>query len=300
MTLDQLMMYIAVCEHGSFSSAAKAIYASRQAVSKAVSELEKELGYPLLVRLTSGVEPTDFGSAVLEQAKTMVAARDRIIAAAKERIVAKERLSVGFAYGVAGAIPAESLRSFRESNPFIELSCGDGSDKAVEEKTLSGIYDVCFAIEPINRAEFAVYPLFSETIYLQVFAGNELYDRDELSIEDLRVCVFVRPGPQQKYHDAFNKWCLDLGVEPKYVETNDIHEFSALEHIALREKALFTAPEHIALMDRIHAHTFPMPHEGLTWRVSIAVPRDRKVTPAMSAFIEYFLDLYKPRAPLPL
>ena len=59
MTLDQLMMFVTACESGSFGQAARQTYTTRQAISKAVTALENELGRELLVRTAVGVTPTD-------------------------------------------------------------------------------------------------------------------------------------------------------------------------------------------------------------------------------------------------
>lgn len=289
MTLDQLMMFVTACESGSFGQAARQTYTTRQAISKAVTALENELGRELLVRTAVGVTPTDAGLKVLAQALVISQARDQILSMKREsdeRL--EETLRVGCAYGVMGKLGVSCFSEFRDANPHIHLTFGDESDDTVEKKALEGAYDLCFAVEPVDRAKFVVFPSFSEKVYLQVYAGHPLFNNASMTLDDLRSCHFVQPGVQQKARALFASWFELVGISPEFVDTAGISEFSALENFALSEKAVFIAPEYIASIERPHVRTFPPPVGSLSWDVSIAVPRDRKITPGMSALIGYF------------
>ena len=63
MNIKQITYLAAVIEHGSLSAAAKGQYVTVQAVSKAIADLERELGQSLFVRESRGVHPTPFGKA---------------------------------------------------------------------------------------------------------------------------------------------------------------------------------------------------------------------------------------------
>ncbi|MEG1825940.1 MAG: LysR family transcriptional regulator [Gordonibacter sp.] len=65
MNIKQLRYFAAVVEHGSLSAAAKDQYVTVQAVSKAVADLERELGRDLFVRESRGVHATPFGNAFI-------------------------------------------------------------------------------------------------------------------------------------------------------------------------------------------------------------------------------------------
>lgn len=69
MNIKQIKYYVAVVEQGSLSAAAKSQYVTVQAVSKAIADLERELGNDLLVRESRGVRPTSFGRAFHHKAE---------------------------------------------------------------------------------------------------------------------------------------------------------------------------------------------------------------------------------------
>lgn len=73
MKIKQLSYFVSSVRLGSLSAVAKEQGVSVQAVSKAISELEGELGTPLLSRERSGVRPTEFGIAFHRHAQGVVA-----------------------------------------------------------------------------------------------------------------------------------------------------------------------------------------------------------------------------------
>ena len=73
MNINQVKYFVTVYEQGSISTAARGHNVSAQAVSKAISDLEREYGQKLFDRTNSGVNPTVQGRAFYQKAK--VAAR---------------------------------------------------------------------------------------------------------------------------------------------------------------------------------------------------------------------------------
>ena len=61
MNINQVRYFETVLEEGSFSAAARAQFVTVQAVSKAIADLERELGRALFIRENRCVRPTEFG-----------------------------------------------------------------------------------------------------------------------------------------------------------------------------------------------------------------------------------------------
>lgn len=68
LNIKQIGYFASTVEHGSLSGAAKQEYVSVQAISKSLSDLERELGFALFSRKSHGVAPTAFGTAFLREA----------------------------------------------------------------------------------------------------------------------------------------------------------------------------------------------------------------------------------------
>lgn len=59
--IKQIKYFMSAAQHDSLSAAAKEQYVTVQAVSKAIADLERELGSQLFIRESRGVKLTTFG-----------------------------------------------------------------------------------------------------------------------------------------------------------------------------------------------------------------------------------------------
>ena len=73
MELRELSAFVAVVEEGGMSAASRRLHVSQSALSQTVSALERELGVTLLERISTGVRPTNAGTALLAEARAILA-----------------------------------------------------------------------------------------------------------------------------------------------------------------------------------------------------------------------------------
>ena len=76
MTLQQLRYIIAIAECGSITSAAKQLLVAQPSVSKAVTDLEAEMGITIFYRNNRGVFVSDEGSKFLSYARQVIEQAD--------------------------------------------------------------------------------------------------------------------------------------------------------------------------------------------------------------------------------
>jgi DNA-binding transcriptional LysR family regulator len=79
--LRELRAFVAVVEEGGFSPAARRLHLSQPALSQIVGTLERQLGVRLLVRSSTGAQPTDEGRALLIEARELITRHDQAVAA---------------------------------------------------------------------------------------------------------------------------------------------------------------------------------------------------------------------------
>ena len=73
--LRQLEILLAVADTGSMAKAAARLAVTQPAISRAIADAEHTLGVPLFDRSTQGVEPTQYGRALIKRG---IAAFDEI------------------------------------------------------------------------------------------------------------------------------------------------------------------------------------------------------------------------------
>ena len=123
---DRLRQFRAYCEalrRGSLSRAAEHLGLTQPAVSLNVRDLEQELGEPLLVRTTAGVEPTPAGERLYALAEPLVRDADSLLTDFARHLDVAPPDGVRIASSTAGAafvLPAY-LKRFRDAHPDIAV-----------------------------------------------------------------------------------------------------------------------------------------------------------------------------------
>jgi DNA-binding transcriptional LysR family regulator len=103
----QLQGFVAILEAGSFAQAAKRLRITQPPLTRHIRNLERELGYDLLVRTSKGVELTQRGARFAPDAKFIVETSQRIYdKSVGEAAAAKPQLRISF---VATPPPGFSL-----------------------------------------------------------------------------------------------------------------------------------------------------------------------------------------------
>lgn len=78
MTIEQMKMILYVAESASVNQAARRLFISQPALSKAIQAAERELGQPLFERSKTGMEPTEYGSVFCNTARSIVDSYERV------------------------------------------------------------------------------------------------------------------------------------------------------------------------------------------------------------------------------
>lgn len=134
--INTMRSFVRVYETRSFSAAAKDLNLSQPSVSKAVAQLEQELGVQLFLRSTRGLTPTDAGQKFYEHSTRTLDEADLAVRAVKDAnapLTGRLRVSGTITFMRQYIIP--KLPIFMEQHPrlSIDLLLDDGNIDLVEE-----------------------------------------------------------------------------------------------------------------------------------------------------------------------
>jgi len=84
MEFRELTAFVAIVEEGGLSAAARRLHVSQPTLSQTVNNLEREMAVKLLVRSSTGAQPTEAGITFLAEARAVLARRDQALATMAE------------------------------------------------------------------------------------------------------------------------------------------------------------------------------------------------------------------------
>lgn len=136
MDFKYLQYAIAVAEYGAITKAAQNLYIAQPNLSRAIGDLEEELGFSLFIRSKRGMKPTTQGERFLTEARQLLEKLDSLAKECREQSkqcfhfsCAPSSLLVNAILDVAGEEPKYQLVSHEDSsNLFIQNMVSGVSD----------------------------------------------------------------------------------------------------------------------------------------------------------------------------
>ncbi len=186
MNLRDIKYLIAVAEHKHFGKAAQVCHVSQPTLSMQVKKLEEELGVAIFERSNRKVMLTAVGEEVLEQAREVLNASERMVQVAKE-------YSDPFTGEITlGAFPTLAPYLLPLVMPAIRKACPKLTVNLVEEKTdvllaqlQEGVVDCALLALPVEGRNMEALPLFDEPFHLAVSKTHALAQRKKIDVTDL-------------------------------------------------------------------------------------------------------------------
>lgn len=169
---EELRMFWAVAQSGSFGAAARALGVSPSTLTRAVENLEGRLNARLLVRHPHGVTLTEAGRKAYDKVLTMeraaTALEAELLGADK---AASGRVKLSAPDGVAGFMLAPHMPAFLSANPDIDLvvDCGLWPDRP-----LDGDADMTLTFTEPTQADAVSAPI--AYLHYGLFGSSKYFD----------------------------------------------------------------------------------------------------------------------------
>ncbi len=208
-----------VAEAGNISHAAKQLYISQPAVSKAITTLEENLGTILFIRNSRGVKLTEEGELLFSHTKNaftiLQQGEDHI---RKIHELGIGHLSIGVSATLCKYLLLPYLNRFVKENPHIKITIKSQSTAHTLKQLENGTLDIGLVAKPFNGKAFCFHSLGDfEDIF--VATGDYL---DHLKLREDNADIFStanimlldEENVSRKYIEEYFR---RNGIEPKHL-----------------------------------------------------------------------------------
>ena len=199
-SFQQIDYFLTVAEVLSFTEAAKLLYISQPALSKQISVLEKELGFPLFQRDRHHVELTPEGASLYQDWNNLNKSFNDSIYNAK--LISQQTngtLSIGCSdtFDYSDILPA-TIRKYSQIYPQIDINMESHSFKTLREGLMDEVFDIIFTpyFELDGLPDVHWLKLKEIPLSIVVPTSNPLSKRDSLRLEDLKDETIILISPK--------------------------------------------------------------------------------------------------------
>jgi len=194
MEMHQVRYFLAVAETLNFTRAAELCNVSQPALTRAIQQLEDELGGLLLRRERKLTHLTDFGRLIQPHLGQLLADAEAAKTTAKRFLSLQQaQIRLGIMCTVGPARFMSFLASFHAANPGCEITLVEGVPARLSEMLLQGELDLAVMAqpEPFNE-RLDVLPLYDERFCIAFPTGHRLDQQNRVEISDIAGETYLR------------------------------------------------------------------------------------------------------------
>lgn len=216
--LHDVRVLMSVVEAGSMAKAAQRLGTSQPAVSRSIADLEHTLGVRLLERSPWGVEPTQYGEAIIRRG---VAVFDELRQGVKDIEFLADptagELRVGCPEAIAAGPVLAVVNRLTRRHPRIVFHVATGNAPTTYRGLMDRTVEVAIArtVGPLlNEDLLRVESLFDDTLVVTAGARNPLARRRRIDLAELVDEKWVMPLPDSATTALANEAFRERGLEP--------------------------------------------------------------------------------------
>lgn len=223
LTINQMMIFSAVCSEGTLQKAADKLYISQSAVSKAIKDISRLCGLELFVLVGRKLQPTDSALELLKDVNRVLQPYNAL--QRKLSINASEyyapRLHVGCSLSLEETILAQVITRFAGEHAEIKVNVSSNHPASLEQALLAGSLDFIITTGKVNNPGIIQEP-FVEEIFCWVCSPDHPIAREtDVDFPRLAEEALNLPGPTVFDLEDLSAKALRSGIRliPTYTTT---------------------------------------------------------------------------------
>ncbi|MCH8543275.1 MAG: LysR family transcriptional regulator [Alcanivorax sp.] len=227
MDTHSLQAFLAVTDHGSFSTAAEALFVTQPAISKRIALLEQQLGTRLFDRIGRQVHLTEAGQALLPRARNILRDMEdtsRAISNLAGQVGGTLRIGTSHHIGLHRLPPV--LRQFSRRYPTVQLDIHFIDSEEAWEGVLQGDLELgVVTLPPAPDPRVTSEVIWQDPLVFMAAPEHPLAQAQEVSLEMLTAYSAILPSPVtftrrivEKLFDDHDL-TLNISMSTNYLET---------------------------------------------------------------------------------
>ncbi|MEW6708032.1 MAG: LysR family transcriptional regulator [Pseudomonadota bacterium] len=289
LTLRQFRYFVAVAETGSLAAASRMLSVAQSALTKAMAELEAELGSRLFERTSKGMALTPQGHRFLASARKVIGSvAEAVRLHGAEPAGPGGTLSVGVTSLVAGYYLSELLGRYRRNVPAVQVLVTEEAPRFLEHLLINGELDVAIMV---SNALGEPQALMSETLTrsanrVWLASDHALAGHEEVSLAECARCEQI-VLEADRIDDLMRSVWARHQLKPRVMlKTSSLEAVRSLVGAGL---GLAVLPDFLYrpwTLDAEHVDVRPLRDEVPTVDVGLVWRRGSGLKPAAQEFIE--------------
>ena len=211
--LDQLRVFQAVAQSGSFTRAADVVHLTQPGISKHIKQMEESFGTPLFDRSARKATLTEAGAILFEATQGVMA----IIDVAEQRIedlkgLRGGRLRLGTSFPIGVYLLPQVLAQFRKKYPGIEVNLNITVSEMIGPKVLANEIDLGLASYEPRDSRLVARAFMTDELVAIVPRDHKLAHKRHITPQELTEDTFIVAAPGGGTRTLLEERLRDQGI----------------------------------------------------------------------------------------
>lgn len=218
MNTTQLEYFIELAYTLSYTKTSEILDISQPTLSKAISHLEKELGYPLFIKRGRRIELSKKGKLFLSYAEKAINTLNEGIVKA-ERVV--ESINVGSVTSMQLNILPNIIKKYQDKHPDTFFAIHTDISCNLINKLIKDEIDFALCTQTNNNDDLIFIPIHEQKLFVALYKGHPLCNKKELSFDDLKNQNMIFHSTNSAMHKIIDNISSLNDFDPKVVAVAD-------------------------------------------------------------------------------
>lgn len=294
--IKQMKYFVEVVRQEGMTRAAETLYIAQPTISKAIKELELELGEPLFDRSKRQLSLTDVGEVFFNKACEILNLYDSLPFEISSLLgIEKGYVSIGLSAIMDMERFGQVLGEFHQKYPDVVFNLNENGGKTIEAQVRNNDIHLGLTSLPVNNQEFDSFPLYSERFEVVMHHLHPLAHQQSVTISDLKDEDFVMFNEYFYLNDKIIAVTRQAGFVPHIV--SKISQWRFIEHLITAKMGISILPENIVriIAQNPEIRVLQLSDVTLDWEMGVIWKKDVHLNHATKTFLDY-LNIHLPLA----
>lgn len=225
MDLQQLKYFQTVARLEHMTRAAEVLNISQPALSKAISQLEHEVGAPLFERVGRAIRLNRYGALFLERTEPITQILDEAKQEIRDLVAPNSgTVAIGFTHSMGTRLVSRAVQAFQKEYPETNFEFVQRNSLPLVQDMNKGLCDLCLIPHLETDIPIDWRELWREEVYVIVPLNHRFAKQDTIRLQDLAEDPFVTIKEGNSLRQIQNHVFEQVGISPDIVfEGEEFH-----------------------------------------------------------------------------
>ncbi len=292
MEIQQLKYFKTVASMQHMTRAAEVLMISQPALSKSISNIERDLGIPLFNREGRSIYLNRFGEHFLKSVNIILAEFEKVMEEFEDITTPGHGIvSFGFIHTLGMEVVPELMAAGHKVYPNMQVVLTQGTSSDLLKRLEEGAIDLCLSQKIESRLiDIETIKLWQEELFVIVPISHELAKKDEIYLEEIKNEPFISIKKGNSLRQLVDSYFAEIGVvQNSTFAGEEMHTIAGFVSAGLGVSLI----PNVKGLDDYKVKKLRVIYPLCNRSVGVSWAKNRYLSPAASEFKQYVLAYFK-------